>query len=106
GRSLPRGEGELILVVDDEPSVREVTRQTLEAFGYRVVTAGDGAEGVATYASRRDEVALVLTDIMMPVMDGTALIAVLKRMDPDVRIIAASGLQGQGRGSRGEVPGV
>lgn len=105
-RSLPRGNGELILLVDDEPSVREVTRQTLEAFGYRVVTASDGAEGVATYAMRRDEVALVLTDIMMPVMDGNALITVLQRMNPGVLIIAASGLQGQGRGVHGDVPGV
>jgi PAS domain S-box-containing protein len=106
GRPLPRGKGELVLVVDDEPSVREVTQRTLEAFGYRVLTASDGAEGVAIFATRRDEVALVLTDIMMPVMDGNALIAVLQRLKPDVRIIAASGLQGQGRGAHGDIPGV
>ncbi|HET9133590.1 MAG TPA: PAS domain S-box protein [Gemmatimonadales bacterium] len=105
-QALPRGRGELVLVVDDEPAVREVTRQTLEAFGYRVVTASDGAEGVATYAAHRHEIAVVLTDIMMPVMDGNALVAVLQRLDPAVRIIAASGLQGQGRGTRGDLPGV
>jgi len=89
---LPRGSGELILVVDDEASVRQITQQTLEAFGYRVVLASDGAEAVATYASRRKDIAAVLTDMMMPVMDGPTTIQVLQRMNPDVAVIAASGL--------------
>ncbi len=89
---LPRGNGELILVVDDEPAVREITRQTLETFGYRVLVAADGAEAVAIFAGRKEEIAGVLTDMMMPVMDGPATIAVLRRLQPDVRIIAASGL--------------
>lgn len=89
---LPRGNGELILVVDDEASVRQITRQTLEAFGYRVVLASDGAEAVATYASRGAEIAVVLTDMMMPVMDGPATIKVLRIMNPNLPIIAASGL--------------
>lgn len=90
--ALPRGRGEQILVVDDEPAIREMTRQTLEAFGYRVLTAEDGAQAIAAYAQRRNEVQLVLTDMMMPVMDGPALIAALRRLHPQVRIIAASGL--------------
>ncbi len=89
---LPRGRGELILVVDDEASIRGVTAQTLEAFGYRVIVAEDGAQAIGLYAMRRDEIALVLTDMMMPVMDGPALIAALHRINPQVRIIAASGL--------------
>ncbi len=93
---LPRGNGELILVVDDEGSIREITRQTLEAFGYRVVTAEDGAQAIALYAQHQREVALVLTDMMMPVMDGPALIAALHRMDPRLGVIAASGLNGGG----------
>jgi CheY-like chemotaxis protein len=96
GEALPRGGGELILVVDDEPSVREVTRQTLEAFGYRVETATDGADAVATYARLEDEVELVLTDLMMPIMDGPATIRALRRMNPKVKIIAASGLGADG----------
>lgn len=90
--ALPRGRGELILVVDDERSVRDVTRQTLEAFGYRVETATDGADAVATYARLDDEVELVLTDLMMPIMDGPATIRALRRMNPELKIIAASGL--------------
>jgi two-component system cell cycle sensor histidine kinase/response regulator CckA len=89
---LPRGHGELILVVDDEPSVRLVTQQTLEAFGYRVLLAADGAEAVATYATRGAEIAVTLTDMRMPVMDGPATIQVLRKLNPKLPIIAASGL--------------
>jgi two-component system cell cycle sensor histidine kinase/response regulator CckA len=89
---MPRGNGELILVVDDESSVRDITTQTLRAFGYQVVTAEDGAQAVALYATQRDAIEVVLTDMMMPVMDGSALIVALQRINPQVRIIAASGL--------------
>jgi PAS domain S-box-containing protein len=88
---LPRGRDELILVVDDESSIREITQQTLETFGYRVVTAADGAEAVALYARRGSEIAMVITDMMMPIMDGPAAIQVLNRINPAVKIIAASG---------------
>lgn len=89
---LPRGQGELILVVDDELAVRRITQHTLEAFGYRVLLAEHGAEAVAIFATQQGEVALVLTDMMMPEMDGPAVIRVIKKMQPDVKIIAASGL--------------
>jgi len=89
---MPRGNGELILVVDDESFVRQITQQTLEAFDYRVIVASDGAEAASAYAARGSEIAAVLMDMMMPVLDGAATIAVLRRMNPEVRIIAASGL--------------
>ncbi|MGV3661995.1 MAG: PAS domain S-box protein [Prosthecobacter sp.] len=89
---LPRGNGQLVLVVDDEESVRQITCQTLEAFGYRALMAADGGEAIATYARRQDEIDIILTDMMMPLMDGPATIHVLKRMNPAARIIAASGL--------------
>ncbi|HSE21958.1 MAG TPA: PAS domain S-box protein [Pyrinomonadaceae bacterium] len=89
---LPLGKGELILVVDDEESIREITKGTLETFGYRVLTATDGTEAVAIYADNKSDIAAVLTDMMMPFMDGPATIRALQRMNPDVRIIAASGL--------------
>ena len=89
---LPRGNGELILVVDDEASVRHITRQTLETFGYRVLLASEGSEGVAIYAARQAEIAAVLTDMTMPVMDGLTSIQMLRKLNPDVLIIAASGL--------------
>ena len=94
--SLPRGNGETILVVDDEASILAVTSQTLQAFGYHVLSAVDGAEAVAIYAQHRSEIALVLTDIMMPVMDGAAVVRVLQRINPAVKIIATSGLTANG----------
>lgn len=93
---LPPGENELVLVVDDESSILNITRQTLETFGYRVLTAEDGAQAIAIYARQHRDVAVVITDMMMPTMDGSMLIAALRRIDPEVRIIAVSGLSTNG----------
>jgi two-component system sensor kinase len=86
------GHGELILVVDDEASIRHITKGNLEANGYRVLTAQDGSEGVALYAQHREEIQLVLTDIMMPRIDGVGLARTVHAMNPEARIIAGSGL--------------
>ena len=101
-----RGQGELILLVDDDSAVLEVTTQTLRAYGYRVVTAVDGADAVAVYAQRRFEIDLVLTDMMMPVMDGPAAVHVLRRIRPDVPIVATSGLDASSRTSKMKELGV
>lgn len=95
---LPLGNGELILVVDDEESIREITRGTLETFGYQVLTASDGTEALAIYADRKHDIAAVLTDMVMPFMDGPATIRALKKMNAEVKIIAASGLTGNKTG--------
>lgn len=94
--NLPRGNGETVLVVDDESSILIVTGQTLQAFGYRVLTATDGADALAIYVQHKEEIAVVLTDMMMPVMDGAATIQALMRINPGVKIIAASGLNANG----------
>lgn len=91
-RELPAGNGELILVVDDEASIRDITKQTLRMFGYDVMTANDGTEAVAIYAQHHGQIKVVLTDMMMPFMDGPTTIRALKKIDPRVKIIAASGL--------------
>ena len=93
---LPRGNGETVLVVDDEASILTITSQTLQAFGYRVLTATNGASAVAVYAERKNEIAVVLTDMMMPVMDGSATIHALLQINPAIKIIAASGLSANG----------
>ena len=103
---LPVGQGEMILVVDDEESIREITRGTLEAFGYRVMTAGDGTEALAIYADRKNEIGVVLTDMVMPFMDGPATIRALQRMNRDVKIIAASGLGTGHHAGEGALDGV
>ncbi|MFN6962184.1 MAG: PAS domain S-box protein [Pyrinomonadaceae bacterium] len=93
----PRGAGELILVVDDEENIRQATSATLEKFGYRVVTAVDGAEGLAVFAERKNEIAAVVTDLSMPVMDGPAFIRALRRLDAARPVIAMSGLMNPGQ---------
>ena len=103
---LPLGHGELILVVDDEESIREITRGTLETFGYTVLTASDGTEALALYADKKNEIAVVLTDMVMPFMDGPATIRALQRMNPGVKIIAASGLGTGQRAGEGTLEGV
>jgi len=89
--SLPRGNGETVLVVDDEAPIVIITSKTLEAFGYRVLSAANGADAVDVYVRHRNEIAVVLTDMAMPVMDGSTTIRVLMRIDPAIKIIAASG---------------
>lgn len=90
--TFPRGSGELILVVDDEENIREIARATLEKFGYRVVTATDGTDAMAIYAQQGADINLILTDIAMPYMDGTALIRAIRKINPQSKIIAMSGL--------------
>jgi PAS domain S-box-containing protein len=94
---MPAGNGEVILVVDDELAIREITKSTLEAYGYRVLTASDGTEAIALYAQNRDMIQVVLTDMMMPYLDGAATIRALQKINPQVRIIASSGLTENGR---------
>jgi CheY-like chemotaxis protein len=103
---LPRGHGELVLVVDDEAAICEIAKSTLEGYGYRALTASDGTEAVALYAQHKDDVAVVLTDMGMPHMDGLATIRVLQKMNPNVKIIATSGLKSGGKISEAALLGV
>ena len=87
----PRGNGEWVLVVDNEVTIREITTTTLEQFGYRVLTAGDGTEALARYAKYQDRIRLVVSDMVMPYMDGPATIRALRRMNPGLKVLAVSG---------------
>ncbi|MFZ3166858.1 MAG: PAS domain S-box protein [Candidatus Methanoperedens sp.] len=86
------GHGELVLVAEDEDSVREITISTLEKYGYSALAANDGADAVALYAQNKDKVEVILMDMMMPVMDGHASIRAIRKINPEVKIIAVSGL--------------
>ncbi len=88
----PQGHGETVLVVDDEPAIRETTRQVLEAHGYRVLEATDGADAIAVCARHSQQTQVAIIDLMMPVMDGVAAIQILQRLAPQVRVVAVSGL--------------
>ena len=90
--ALPVGNGELILVADDETSIREIIKTLLEAFKYRVLLANDGIEAIALYAQHKEEISVVLLDLMMPSLDSSTTIRTLHKMNPQVKIIASSGL--------------
>jgi CheY-like chemotaxis protein len=90
--ALPKGNGELILIVDDEAVVQQTTQETLEDYNYQTLVANDGIEAIALYAEHQDEISLVLLDMLMPNMDGLTAIRTLKTLNPKVKIIATSGL--------------
>lgn len=89
-----RGRGETILVVDDEPFILDATQDILEDAGYRVITAANGRLGLDTFNARKAEIDLVLTDVMMPEMDGVALLRALRGAGETVPVVAASGMMG------------
>jgi len=89
--SIPSGNGELILLVDDEVAICEITKAALENYGYRVVVANSGPEAVTIYAGKRNEIDLAITDTGMPFMDGHATSIALKKINPALKIIMASG---------------
>lgn len=93
--SPPAGQGQRLLVVDDEAAVRTITQQTLESHGYRVLTAADGAAALSRFTDTDDQIDLVVCDLMMPVMDGVTTIRGIRRLDPELPIIAISGLAGE-----------
>jgi two-component system, cell cycle sensor histidine kinase and response regulator CckA len=88
---LPTGRGELILVVDDEEAVRELIKTTLETYGYRVLTAQNGVQGINLFKEHQEEIRLLVTDTDMPHMDGMATIEATKALKPDIPVIIASG---------------
>lgn len=90
--SYPTGNGELILVVDDEDNIREITKATLEKFGYRVLTATDGTDAIVVFAQNSGEIKLLLTDMAMPFLDGPGTIRAVKRIKPAIKVVAMSGL--------------
>lgn len=93
---MPRGNGERILIVDDEAAIRQIVRQTLDANGYQTLEASNGREAMDVIEAGEVPVDLVLTDMMMPVMDGTATARYLFEHHPEIAVVAASGLNANG----------
>jgi len=91
-RDVPRGNGQTVLVADDENTIVEITKATLEAHGYSVLTAADGTEAISQAASHPGVIAAVVCDMSMPFMDGPATIRALRKMDSKLKFIAVSGL--------------
>ncbi len=86
------GNGQLVLVVDDEAAIREISKASLETYNYQVILASDGIEAIDLYNRDRDKIAIVMLDMMMPHLDTPSIIGVLKQMNPDVKIVLMSGL--------------
>ena len=92
-----KGNGELVLLVDDETNIRRVTKMTLEKHNYHVLEANDGPEALAIFAQEMDSISVVLTDMRMPYIDGIALIRALKKMKPDMTFIGSTGQEDEPR---------
>ncbi|MBX2991678.1 MAG: response regulator [Bacteroidetes bacterium] len=90
-QAIPDGAGELVLVAEDEPVIREITKDSLERHGYKTVIATDGIEALSLYLQHKDEIKLVVLDMIMPYMDGPATIRALEKMNPNVKVLAVSG---------------
>ena len=89
--SLPKV-GQTILVVDDERVVRDSIRLTLEQQHFQVMTAVDGGDALAQYVEHRENISLVITDAVMPVMSGVTLARALRAINPAVAIAVMSGM--------------
>lgn len=100
------GKQELILIVDDEAPIREITKSTLETYNYRVITASDGIEAIAIYAQQPEAIKLVLMDLTMPEMDGLTAMRALKKINPQVKLIATSGLATKEKRAAAETIGI
>ncbi|MBI1177305.1 CHASE2 domain-containing protein [bacterium] len=88
---IPRGEGEVILLADDEHAIRQLVTSELTSFGYRVLAAADGMEALALYRKHADEVSLIIADVGMPVMSGPEVISEVRKLSPNLPVILASG---------------
>ncbi|WP_236075230.1 response regulator [Mariprofundus sp. EBB-1] len=91
---LFRGSG-TVLVVDDEEGVREYAVMLLEEFGFDVITAENGLEGIEQFRQHQNDITLVLMDMTMPKMDGKACFSALRNIQPDVKVILSSGYNEQ-----------
>jgi PAS domain S-box-containing protein len=89
--AIVRGNGQTILIADDEQAIRQLLTAELSAAGYRVLTAADGAEALALFSGHREIIKLFITDGAMPVLDGMSAIAALRKTDPSLPVILTSG---------------
>ncbi|HTX18885.1 MAG TPA: PAS domain S-box protein [Bacteroidota bacterium] len=86
-----QGNGELILLVDNDAIIREIATISMRAAGYKVLNAADGTEAIGLYGKHMHEVSLVITDFEMPSMNGDVLVQVLRKMNNSARIVGSSG---------------
>ena len=88
---IASGHGEKILIVDDEPGIREIARALLEKQGYEPIVAEDGPAALATFARHPHEFKIVFTDMAMPIIDGVTLIRAMRKINPHIKAILSTG---------------
>ncbi len=103
--ALPRGNGEIVLLVDDEPAIRDIATHILTANGYRILTAREGNEALALYEQNSDRVKAVVSDLMMPRMDGPTTIRALRKINPGIKTIMITGLGEEARVTEAKAAG-
>jgi PAS domain S-box-containing protein len=103
---IASGHGEKILIVDDEPGIREIARALLEKHGYEPVVAEDGPSALATFARHPREFKVVLTDMAIPIIDGVTLIRAMRKINPDIKAILSTGSQKEGQAGNIQALGV
>ncbi|HVS53025.1 MAG TPA: response regulator [Opitutaceae bacterium] len=91
-----RGQGETILLIDDEPVVRTALQMLLQRAGYRVCPAGDGGEAIAEFERHRSNIAVAISDMMLPDRSGVEVVHELRRRSPELPVIAISGMMASG----------
>ncbi|GAB4337770.1 MAG: hypothetical protein Kow0099_11400 [Candidatus Abyssubacteria bacterium] len=92
-----QGGDELILVVDDEETIRSLVKDTLESYGYRVLVAENGEEAVSLYGERGEEIDLVILDMMMPKMGGRETFQRLRELNPGIKALLSTGYSQNGK---------
>jgi two-component system cell cycle sensor histidine kinase/response regulator CckA len=92
-KALPVGHGEMILLMDDEATVRQLAQTILQNYGYRVVTAMSGLDGITTFEEYKQEIKLLVSDTDMPLLDGIVAIRTIQKSRPEIPVIITSGAQ-------------
>jgi len=95
-----KGNGETLLLVDDEDSLRELGKTILEEFGYKVILANNGESALKTYEAQKSDISIVVLDLIMPGMGGSQCLEKLLEIDPDAKVVIASGYAVNGETKR------
>jgi nitrogen-specific signal transduction histidine kinase len=96
-----QGNGEQLLLVDDEAAILELSSTILSAYNYRILSAADGEHALALFREHHSSIDLVVSDMMMPGMSGADLISAIRGIKPEIKILAVSGLEGEQSSSQG-----
>ena len=90
-RETVKGHGETILLVDDEPHVLEIGKEVLQTLGYQVLEATNGLEAIDMFTANQEQISLIITDLVMPILGGEKAVARIREIRPEMKVIFVSG---------------